>query len=112
MVFVLDSFHITFLLRCYCVVKTRDKIFFVDDVCGVADVAIDAAAPGDDALCVIECRHLNPVRLDKYGEVIDSAIRIATISVVDSEGTACGEDLHLMRFLRVLLLCAGVLLLL
>ena len=93
--------------------KRGTKFFFVDDVCGVADVAIDCSAePGDDALAAIEGRLSNPVRLDKYGEVIGGAIRIATIVVVDSQMTACGENLHLMRFLRVLLLCAGVLLLL
>ena len=96
-----------------CVVKTRDKIFFVDDVSGLTHIAIDCSAePGDDALAAIEGRHSNPVRLDKYGEVIGGAIRIATISVVDSQRTARGENLHLMRFLRVLLLCAEVLLLL
>ena len=75
-----------------CVIKTWDKIFFVDDVCGVADVAIDTAAPGDDAQSAIEGRHRNPMRLEKNREVIDSAIFFATISVVDSDGTACGEN--------------------
>ena len=76
-----------------CVVKTWDKIFFVDDVCGVADVAIDCSAePGDDALAAIKGGLSHPVRLDKNGVVIGGAIRIATIVVVDSEGTACGEN--------------------